>query len=84
MLWNEKKRSRIRAVQMENFRGFLVIWSMDRVPNARIRECCGVTKRVDERNDGILRWLGNVERMENDRIDKRAYVGECTSIRSLY
>ena len=32
MLWKEKERSRIRAVQMDNLRG------LDRVPNARIRE----------------------------------------------
>ena len=29
--------------------------------------------RIDE---GVLRWFGHVERMENDRIAKRAYVGE--------
>ena len=31
----------------------------------------------DERIDGVLRWLGLVERMENDRIAKRFYVVEC-------
>ena len=38
MLWKEKERSRIRAVQMDNLRGLLGIRRMDRVPNARIRE----------------------------------------------
>ena len=38
---------------------------MDRAPNARIRELCGVTKWVDEKIDeGVLRWFGHVERME--------------------
>ena len=37
MLWKEKDRSRIRAVQMDNLRGLLVIRRMDRIPNARIR-----------------------------------------------
>ena len=41
MLWKEKVRSRIRAVQMDNLRG---IRRMDRVPNARIREFCRVKK----------------------------------------
>ena len=37
---------------------------MDRVPNAGIREVCGVTKGVGERIDeGVLRWFGYVERM---------------------
>ena len=37
-----------------------------------------MTKGVDEKIDeGVLRWFGHVERMENDRMDKRVYVGEC-------
>ena len=40
----------------------------------------GAEERIDE---GVLRWFGNVERMENDRIAKRVYVGECTGIRSI-
>ena len=43
MLWKEE-RSRIRAVQMDNLRGLLGTRRMDRVPNARIRKLCGVTK----------------------------------------
>ena len=47
----------------------------------RIRELCGVTKGVDERIDeGVLRWFGHVERMENDA--KRDYVGECAGSHS--
>ena len=51
VLEKEKKRSRIRAVQMDNLRGLLGIRRMDRVPNARIRELCEVTKMVDKRID---------------------------------
>ena len=77
MLWNEKKRSRIRAVLMDNLRGFLGIRRIGRVPNARIREFCGVKKGVDERIDeGALRLFGHVERMEN-RNAKRVYVEDC-------
>ena len=37
-----------------------------------------MTKRMDERNDkGVLRWFLHVERMENDNIAKRVYVGDC-------
>ena len=40
--------------------------------------------RSDERIDeGVLRWFGHVERMENDRNVKRVYVGECTGSRSV-
>ena len=52
MLWKEKERSRIRAVQMDNLRGFLGIKTMDRVPNVWIRGLCG-DERIDE---SMLRW----------------------------
>ena len=44
MLWKEKEKSRIRVVQMDNLRGFLVIRRIDRIPNAWIKELCGVQK----------------------------------------
>ena len=57
MLWEEKERSRVRAVQM------------DRVPNSWVRELCRVKKGLDERiAEGILWWFGHVEK---DRIAKR-------------
>ena len=65
---------------MDNLRGLLGISGMDRVPNARIRELCRVTKGIDGRIDeGVLRWFSHVERMESDRIARRVYGGECAS-----
>ena len=82
MLWKEKKRSRIRAAQINDFRGLLGIRRIDRISNAQIMELCGVTKGINERiNEGVLRWFGHVERMEKDSIAKRVYVGECAGIR---
>ena len=76
MLWKEKERSRIRAVQMDNLKGLLDIRRMDREPNARIRELCGMTKGEDERiEEGVLQWFGHVERMEKHRFPRRVYVG---------
>ena len=83
MLWKEK-RSRIMAVQMNNLRGLLGIKMMDRVPNVHIRESYRMTKGLDERIDeGVLRWFDHVEKMKNDRIAKRIYVGECAGSRSV-
>ena len=79
MLWEEKERSRVRAVQVDNFRGFLGIRRMDNVSNARMREFWG-DERIDE---GVLRCFGHVERMENDRIAKRVCVRECAGSRSV-
>ena len=43
-----------------------------------------MTKDVDEKIDeGVLRWFGHVERMENDRIPKRVYAGEGAGSRSV-
>ena len=78
LLWREKKRSRMKGVQMDNLRGLLSIRRMDRVPNERIRELCGVRKGLDERIDeDVLWWFGHVEGMERDRITKSVYVGVC-------
>ena len=69
---------------MDNLRRLLGVRRMDRVPNARIRELCGVTNGVDERIDeSLLRWLCHVERMEIDMITKRLYLGVCNGSRSV-
>ena len=85
MIWKEKERSRIRTVHMDNLRGLLTIMKVDKVTNARIRELFGVTKGVDERIDeGVVpRWFFHMERMENDRITKRVYAGQCFGSRSV-
>ena len=84
MLWKERERSRIRVVQMDNLRGLPGFRRMDRVPDARIRELCGVAKGEDERFDEIfLRWFDHVERMEKESIVKRVYVGKCAGSRSV-
>ena len=41
VLWKEKERSRIRAVQMDNLRGLLSIRRMDRALN-------GLDERIDD------------------------------------
>ena len=40
----------------------------------------GIGERIDE---GVLRWLTQVERMENDRIAKRVYAGKYEGRRSV-
>ena len=84
LIWREKEGSSIRAVQMGNLRGLVSIRRMDIVQNIRIRQFGGVTKGVNEKIDeGVLWWFGHVERMENGRIAKRVYVGECAGSRSV-
>ena len=64
MLWKNKERSRIRAVEMDNLRDLLGIRR-----NTWRRELYGVMKEVDKRIEGgVLQCFGHVERMERDRI----------------
>ena len=57
---------------------------MDKFLNTQIRHLCGVTKGMDEMIDeGVLRWYSHVERMENDKNDKRVCVGVCAGSRSV-
>ena len=60
----------IRVVQIDNFRGLLGIRWVDK----------GIVQN-DKRIDGVLHCFGHDERMKNDRIAKRAYVGECAGSR---
>ena len=47
-------------------------------------QLCAVTKGVDEKIDeGVLRWFGDVERIENDSTSKKVYVGEYAGSRSV-
>ena len=96
MIWSEKERidlsslhiivslPYVRTVQMDNLRGLLGIRKTDKVLNTWImllsRGKKGVDKKIDE---GVLQWFGHVERMENDRIAKRVYVGEFAGIHSV-
>ena len=72
---------------MDNLRGLLGIRRMGKVPNARIRQLCGVVKGVDEKKRLIKVFsdgFGHVERMKNDSIAKRVYAGQCAGSRSVY
>ena len=49
MFWKKEERIRIRAVQIDNLRGFLGTRRIYKLPNVRIRLLCGVKKGIDER-----------------------------------
>ena len=57
MIWREKDRSKIRAVQMDNLRGLLGIRRTDKVPNAPIKELGGMAKGLRKVfSDGSVMW----------------------------
>ena len=57
VIWREKERTRISAVQMGNLRGLLGTRRMNKVPNARIRQLCGMMKGVDKKIDEDVSWM---------------------------
>ena len=60
---------------MDNLRVLLDIRRMDKVPNAWIRESCGMMKRVDKKiAEGVLKQFGHLERMGDIRLNKRIYI----------
>ena len=84
MIWREKKGLGFGLYRWTTSEVSWVSMRMDKVPNARVRQLCGVTNGVDEKIDeDVLRWFGHLERMENDRIAKSVYVVECVSSRSV-
>ena len=63
-IWSGKEGSRIISVKIENYRGLLGIRRMNKLPNTRIKQLCGVAKDVEEKIDeDVLRWFSHVERM---------------------
>ena len=69
---------------MDDLRGLLSIRRMDRVPNARIRELCRVTKGVDEKMDeGALRCFAPLERKENEILLRGSMQGSVLVIPQL-
>ena len=59
MIWKEKDRSMIRAVQIYILKDFLGIRRMDKVPNTRISKLCGVTKGFMKMfSDDSAMWRG--------------------------
>src|SRR5678816_1261878 len=82
MVLNKKHRSKVQCVQMDNLRGVLGVRRIDKMRNELIREWCGVKKGVNERiNESMLRWFGHMERMNDSRLVKRMYSGECVGSR---
>ena len=54
MIWREKERSRMRAVQMDNLRGLLGIRRIDK-DKAVVRNN-GMDEKIDE---GVLQWFSH-------------------------
>jgi hypothetical protein len=68
-----KTRSRIQAAEMRPLRTMIGKSRRDRVRNERVRErigVCPVQKKIEKSQ---LRWLGHLERMDDQRVAKRCF-----------
>ena len=56
MLWNEKERSRIKTLQLDNLRGLPGIRRIEKVPNLWIRELHRVMKVFSDGSAMLRGW----------------------------
>ena len=75
-VWTLKvhERKRMEVVEVNCLRNICVLRKIDRVLNMEISRRHGKNVSVSQRIDqGVLRWLGHVERMGDERMANRVY-----------
>src|ERR1043166_8645318 len=66
----------ITACEMRYLRGVCGVTRRDCVRNEQVLEDCGVKENVFQKvGKSALRWFGHVERMTDEELLKRVYVG---------
>ena len=72
--WNmgAAERRRLNVMEMRCLRSMCGVTRMDRMRNEEVRRRTGVGRELAVRAEqGVLRWFGHVERMEEERVVKR-------------
>ncbi len=72
--WNTGavERRRLNVMEMRCLRSICGVTRMDRVRNDEVRRRTGAVKELADRAEqGVLRWFGHVERMEEQRLVKK-------------
>ena len=73
-VWDMKaiERQKLNVFEMKCLRSMTSVSRLDRVRNEVIRARMGVRKELATRVDmNVLRWFGNMERMDNERLLKK-------------
>ena len=79
---NARERRKIEVMEMRGLRTICGVRWYDRVRNERVREMCGNKRSFGERVDqGVLKWYGHMERMNDERLTKRVYKAEVEGVR---
>lgn len=72
-MWNAKYRYKVQSVQMENFKGALLVGRYNKIKYEDIGDFRGGRKTVNERiKESILRLFFHVERIDGSWLFKRA------------
>ena len=79
---NESEISKVHTVEMDFLRSMIGKKRSDRVRNDFVREECGARESVKVKiKRSLLRWFGHMERMNEERLTKKVYVGRIDGCR---
>ena len=71
------ERRKVNVLEMKCLRSLIGVSRMDRVRNEEVRRRAGIERELATRADqGVLRWFGHVERMDDYRMARRVLVAE--------
>ncbi len=81
-VWNERQRSRIRAVEMSYLRSTCGVWRMDGENNENVYNRFGISSKGEGMTSGVveglkhntLSWFAHIERMAENVMTKRVYM----------
>ena len=74
---NRMVRRKVCVFEMNGLRAICDLSRRDRVRNVRIREICNWNKSLVTRvEQGVLKWFGHVNRMDDKRLARKLFVSE--------
>ncbi len=77
--WNMEatERRRINVMEIKCLRNMCGVIHIDRVRNEEVRRKIGVVREfADSAEQGVLRWFGHVQRMEEEHLVKKITIAD--------
>ena len=70
-------RRKVNVLEMKCLRNMVGVSRMDRVTNEEVRRRAGIERELASRADqGVLRWFGHMEKMDEYRMARRVLMAE--------
>ena len=74
------ERRKVNVLEMKCLRRLVRMSGMDRVRNEEVRRRAGIEMELASRADQrVLRWFGQVERMDDHRVARRVLMAEVSA-----